>query len=56
MMTIPEERTEGAEWLKVYFESCRFDEAYHLGLGDIRLTIADQEYIINVINSIEEDD
>jgi len=29
-----------------YFEKLRFDDKHHLGLGDIRLTMAQQEEII----------
>ena len=32
-----------------YFERLRFDKAHHLGLGDIRLTIAQQEEICSLI-------
>ena len=32
-----------------YFERCRFDNKYHLGLGDIRLTIGMQEEILEII-------
>lgn len=32
-----------------YFNNLRFDKSHHLGLGDIRITIAQQEEIINKI-------
>lgn len=34
-------------WLENYFKKLRFNKKYHLGLGDIRLTIGQQEKIIN---------
>ena len=34
-----------ADW----FKKLRFDEKHHLGLGDIRLTIAQQEEIVSII-------
>ena len=33
--------------LDEYFKSLRFDKNHHLGLGDIRLTIGQQEEILN---------
>jgi hypothetical protein len=35
-----------------YFHKLRFDPKHHLGLGDIRLTIAQQEEIIEIVNNI----
>lgn len=34
--------------LKKYFEKLRFSESNHLGLGDIRLTIGQQEEIVEL--------
>jgi len=34
--------------IEEYFYKLRFDENFHLGLGDIRLTIAMQEEIIAI--------
>lgn len=34
--------------VKKYFELLRFDKNFHLGLGDIRLTIAMQESVIRL--------
>lgn len=31
-----------------YFEKLRFDRAHHLGLGDIRLTMAQQEELLEL--------
>lgn len=33
-----------------YFHDLRHDENHHLGLGDIRLTIAQQEKIVDICN------
>ena len=35
-----------------YFEKMRSDPKHHLGLGDIRLTLAEQEEIVDAINSV----
>ena len=35
-----------------YFHTLRFDENHHLGLGDIRLTIAQQEEIVSMVEEI----
>lgn len=32
-----------------YFHDMRFDESKHLGLGDVRITIAEQEELISLI-------
>ena len=37
------------EELKSIFDQLRFDPAHHLGLGDIRLTVAQQDEILNMI-------
>ena len=39
-----------SDWdLRKYFEQLRFDKNHHLGLGDIRLTIAQQEEICELV-------
>lgn len=38
--------------IKKYFEALRNDEKHHLGLGDIRLTLAQQEEIIEAIETL----
>jgi hypothetical protein len=35
--------------VKSYFEALRFSPRHHLGLGDIRLTIGQQEEILSII-------
>lgn len=35
-----------AAWLHDYFRAMRFDKAHHLGLGDIRLTIDQQNDLV----------
>jgi len=37
--------------LRKYFKKLRFDEKHHLGLGDIRLTIEQQDKICNLVNN-----
>jgi len=32
------------------FAQCRLDSYYHLGLGDIRLTMAQQEDIVDIVS------
>lgn len=45
-----EEATFKTEWdIRKCFEQLRFDENPHLGLGDIRLTIAQQEEICKLV-------
>lgn len=39
--------------IKHLFRSYRFDPTMHLGLGDIRLTVADQEDIMYYVASLE---
>lgn len=39
--------------VKHLFRSFRFDTKMHLGLGDIRLTMADQEDIVAYVESLE---
>ncbi len=39
--------------VKHLFRTLRFDPSTHLGLGDIRLTVADQEDILYYIDSLE---
>lgn len=39
-----------SEWdIRKCFEQLRFDKNYHLGLGDIRLTIGQQEEICDLV-------
>jgi hypothetical protein len=38
--------------IKEYFRNLRFDEKHHLGLGDIRITYAQQEDIIAFVNKL----
>ena len=39
-----------SDWnLRECFKQLRFDKNHHLGLGDIRLTIAQQEEICNLV-------
>ena len=39
-----------SDWdLRKFFEQMRFDKNHHLGLGDIRLTIAQQEEICELV-------
>ena len=35
--------------LEEYFRKLRFDENFHLGLGDVRLTIAMQEEVVAIV-------
>jgi len=39
--------------LEEYFKKLRFDENHHLGMGDIRLTIAQQEEILEMVKADE---
>lgn len=38
--------------IKEYFKKLRFDNDHHLGLGDIRLTISQQEEIIELVKKL----
>lgn len=38
-----------------YFKKLRFDKNHHLGLGDIRLTIAQQEEIIKEFKKMKKE-
>ena len=38
--------------IRKYFEELRFDENHHLGLGDIRLTIAQQNEILDILEEL----
>lgn len=38
--------------IEKYFKKLRFDKNHHLGLGDIRLTVAQQEMIIDYLKSL----
>jgi hypothetical protein len=45
-----EDVTVKSDWdLRKFFEQMRFDKNHHLGLGDIRLTIAQQEEICELV-------
>ena len=45
-----EDETVKTEWdIRKCFEQLRFDKNYHLGLGDIRLTIGQQEEICELV-------
>lgn len=35
-----------AAWLHDYFKKLRFNKKHHLGLGDIRLTMAQQDVLV----------
>ena len=39
--------------LDYYFEKLRFDNRFHLGLGDIRLTLAMQDDLVNIFRQLE---
>lgn len=41
--------------LEKYFKKLRFDQNHHLGMGDIRLTIAQQEEILEMVKADEQD-
>jgi hypothetical protein len=55
-LSVEEPREEGldetpcsasfAAWLHDYFRAMRFDPSHHLGLGDIRLTIGQQDDLV----------
>ena len=46
-----ENETVKTEWdLRKFFEQLRFDKNHHLGLGDIRLTISQQEEICDLVD------
>jgi len=36
-----------------YFEKLRFDKRFHLGLGDIRLTLSMQDDLVNIFRKLE---
>ncbi len=38
--------------LEKYFKKLRFDNDHHLGSGDIRLTISQQEEIIELVKKL----
>jgi hypothetical protein len=45
-----EDVTVKSDWdLRKFFEQMRFDKNHHLGSGDIRLTIAQQEEICELV-------
>jgi len=45
--------TEIFDWnLREHFRQLRFDKNHHLGLGDIRLTIAQQEEICDLVERL----
>lgn len=37
-----------------YFRELRFDTRHHLGLGDIRITMAQQEEIVSYVKKLED--
>lgn len=43
-------KTEASDKIKTIFEQNRNDENHHLGLGDIRLTIAQQKKVLKIID------
>lgn len=45
-----EKDNQTRSWIENYFNKLRFDKNHHLGLGDIRLTIGQQEEIIKCFN------
>ena len=49
---VVEVRTKKAQAVIDYFHTLRFDPKHHLGLGDIRLTVAQQEEIIEMVDKI----
>jgi hypothetical protein len=49
-LNLEEDETVKSDWdLRKFFEQMRFDKNHHLGLGDIRLTIAQQEEICELV-------
>jgi len=40
--------------IDTYFKELRFNENYHLGLGDIRLTIGQQKEIVDEFSKLRE--
>jgi len=40
------------ERVEQYFKNLRFDKDYHLGLGDIRITLAQQEQILSLCKHV----
>ena len=49
-------KSEAVEWLKQYFQYLRQSKEWHLGLGDIKLTIGQQDQIVEIVSSILESD
>lgn len=48
--SIQKEESVKSEWdIRKCFEQLRFDKNHHLGMGDIRLTIAQQEEICELV-------
>jgi len=43
-------KSEAALWLEHYFEKLRFSRENHLELGDIRLTIGQQNQIVDIMD------
>jgi hypothetical protein len=41
--------------IKEYFEKLRFDNNNHLGLGDLRLTVSQQEEVVNEVKILCEE-
>ena len=41
-----------ADTIEEYFKKLRFDKNHHLGLGDIRLTIGQQEEIVEIARNL----
>ena len=46
------DKTATAIWLEKYFEKLRNSGEFHLGLGDVRLTLGQQEAIVDIVNTM----
>lgn len=46
---IKNSKIELSKWVEQYFAELRFSETHHLGLGDIRLTVAQQIELVKKI-------
>lgn len=45
--------TRISEYLETYFRQMRFNDKHHLGLGDIRLTVDQQDVILSYVKHLE---
>jgi hypothetical protein len=47
-------KLELIQWLEKYFQYLRNSKEWHLGLGDIRLSIGQQDQIVEMIKEMKD--